>query len=211
MYDRVQDMPDIIRAGLPVDVQNMVRGVVNYFVYDERLNAGQAVSKAQKTLENAGYKWTGTRWESLVKKGEISGVITKTFADNRLVFGWANVIKTSDGKVIVDREADFIDDSWEIEKAAYDYVLHSRDGSDSHALRGTATCVESMVFTEEKIEKMGIPQGLLPIGWWIGFKVHDDLVWKNVTDDEYTGFSVHGAGMRKATILDPDVHTREGA
>ena len=45
---------------------------------------------------------------------------------------------------------------------------------------------------------MEIPEGTLPVGWWVGFKVHDEEVWKGVKSGKYKMFSVHGSGMRKA-------------
>jgi hypothetical protein len=52
--------------------------------------------------------------------------------------------------------------------------------------------------TPEKWEAMGIPEGTLPVGWWVGFKVNDAEVWKAVKDGKYKMFSVHGSGLRKA-------------
>lgn len=34
-----------------------------------------------------------------------------------------------------------------------------------------AVLIESMVFTKEKMQLLNIPEGTLPEGWWIGFKV----------------------------------------
>jgi len=48
-----------------------------------------------------------------------------------------------------------------------------------------------MVFTPEKIEKMGIPANTVPLGWWIGTKV-DDATWAEYTAGRMTTFSVHG-------------------
>ena len=40
--------------------------------------------------------------------------------------------------------------------------------------------VESCVFTVEKQRAMGIPEGTLPVGWWIGFHISDDDAWERV-------------------------------
>ena len=42
-----------------------------------------------------------------------------------------------------------------------------------HIRGGVARLIESAVFTKEKMEAMGIPEGTLPTGWWIGFQVTD--------------------------------------
>lgn len=59
-----------------------------------------------------------------------------------------------------------------------------------------ATLVESVVFTEEKQRAMGIPEGTLPVGWWIGFKVLDADVWEKVKDGTYSMFSIEGEAER---------------
>lgn len=59
-----------------------------------------------------------------------------------------------------------------------------------------AVLVESVVFTEEKMQAMGIPAGTLPIGWWIGFKVTDEDVWEKVKDGTYPMFSIEGEAER---------------
>jgi hypothetical protein len=127
--------------------------------------------------------------------------IVKIDNEKRLVFGWASIIKDESGKILLDRQDDFIDSEDELEKAAYDYVLHSRDGGEMHVRRGVAKMVESVVFTEEKQRALGIPVGSMPTGWWIGFKVNDDRVWEQVKKGEYAGFSVHGTGKRESTQL----------
>lgn len=135
------------------------------------------------------------------------GVITKVDDDKRLVFGWASIIKDVDGKVLLDRQDDFIDDEEELEKAAYTYVLHSRDGGEMHVRKGVSTMVESVVLSKEKQAALGIPEGIVPVGWWIGFKVNDDRVWDQVKKGDYMGFSVHGTGQRQQTLLKEDEFT----
>lgn len=122
--------------------------------------------------------------------------------DKHLVFGWASVVKKN-GEDVVDLQGDYIhiDD---VEKSAYDYVLTSRKGGHQHRRDGDAPVhvsdmVESFVITPEKIEKMGLPENT-PLGWWTGFKVHDEDTWQRVKSGELTGFSVHGRGKR--TVMD---------
>lgn len=130
-----------------------------------------------------------------------TGKIVKLDEDKHLVFGWASIIKDVDGKILLDRQNDYIDSEEELEKAAYDYVLKSRDGGEMHIRRGVSKMVESVVLTEEKQRMLGIPAGSTPTGWWIGFKVNDDRVWEQVKKGEYAGFSVHGTGRRESTEL----------
>lgn len=126
--------------------------------------------------------------------------IVKLDTDQRLVFGWASVTHDTNGHLLVDRQGDYIDDPAELEKAVYDYVLKSRDGGEIHLNRGVSTLVESMFFSPDKIEKLGIPAGTLPTGWWLGFKVHDDRVWDEVKKGNYKAFSVGGKGYRTPEV-----------
>lgn len=135
---------------------------------------------------------------------EAHGVISKIDKWKRQVFGWAYVTHDEHGVVSVDKSGEFMDDVEELEKAAYKFVLNSRMASDSHApLRknfeggGVGTMIESMVFTPEKCEAMGIPAGLLPTGWWVGFQIHDESVWNEVTKGNRPAFSIHGSGTKK--------------
>ena len=71
------------------------------------------------------------------------------------------------------------------------------EGGEMHERGGVAVLVESVVFTEEKMQAIGIPPGTLPVGWWIGFKVLDEDVWKKVKDGTYLMFSIEGEAMRE--------------
>ncbi len=121
--------------------------------------------------------------------------IAKSDDDKRLAFGWANVAIRADGEEIEDWQEDIIEPE-ELENAAYQYVLLYREGGEMHERGGAAVLVESVVFTEEKMQAMGIPAGTLPIGWWIGFKVTDEDVWEKVKDGTYPMFSIEGEAER---------------
>lgn len=121
--------------------------------------------------------------------------IAKSDDDKHLAFGWANVSIRADGEEIEDWQEDIIEPE-ELENAAYQYVLLYREGGEMHERGGAAVLVESVVFTEEKMQAMGIPAGTLPIGWWIGFKVTDEDVWEKVKDGTYPMFSIEGEAER---------------
>lgn len=133
---------------------------------------------------------------------DLEGEVSKLDSDKRIAFGWASVAKGKDGKVIYDRQGDFLDDIENMEEVAYKFNLNSRDAGDMHVRKGVGTLIESMVFTPEKCKALGIPEGTLPTGWWVGFKVHDDEVWKAVKQGDYKMFSVHGKGVRKTVEVD---------
>lgn len=133
---------------------------------------------------------------------DLEGEVSKLDTDKRIAFGWASVAKDKDGNVIYDHQGDFIEDITKMEEVAYKFNMESRDAGDMHVRKGVGTLIESMVFTPEKCKALGIPEGTLPTGWWVGFKVHDDEVWKSVKSGKYKMFSVHGKGVRKTVEVD---------
>lgn len=129
-----------------------------------------------------------------------AGEFSKTDDERRQVFGWASVVEI-DGQPVVDRQGDWITPD-EIEKAAYEYVVKSRVGGHQHKRTDSGAfhasdMIESIVFTPEKISKMGLPDDF-PVGWWVGYKVNDDDTWDKVKKRDITGFSIHGKGKRRA-------------
>lgn len=121
--------------------------------------------------------------------------IMKSDDEKMLAFGWASVSMRVDGELIEDWQKDIVEPE-ELENAAYNYVLLYREGGEMHERGGAAILIESVVFTEEKMQAMGIPTGTIPVGWWIGFKVLDEGVWEKVKNGTYPMFSVEGTAER---------------
>lgn len=124
--------------------------------------------------------------------------IYKTDDDQHLVFGWASVVITVNGEELEDLQHDMIDPE-ELEEAAYEYVLNFRDTGEEHlpGYRKKGKLVESCVFTPEKQRAMGIPEGILPVAWWIGFKIYDEATWQLIKDGTYKMFSIEGKAQRE--------------
>ncbi len=118
--------------------------------------------------------------------------IKKINEDERLVFGWFSVVE-KEGKLIKDSQGDYIEPE-QLEKAVYSYVLDARIAGDSHIRKGVGQLVESIVFTKEKQEALGIDVGC--VGWWGGFHIDDDEVWNKIKKGEYPMFSIGGTGQR---------------
>lgn len=135
--------------------------------------------------------------EASSKENQSTFNIAKTDDDKRLVFGWALVAKDKDGNVIRDHQNDIVDED-DLEEGAYEYVLNFRDSGEEHlpGLRKKARMVESCVFTEEKQKALGIPEGIVPTGWWIGFYVDDDEAWNKIKNGTYKMFSIEGKAIR---------------
>lgn len=123
--------------------------------------------------------------------------IIKSEDDKKLVFGWASISITADGEQLEDLQHDRINPE-DLEEAVYEYVLNFRDTGEEHRphLRKKGKLVESCVFTAEKQKAMGLPAGILPVGWWIGFKIEDDEAWEKVKNGTYKMFSIEGKAQR---------------
>ena len=91
--------------------------------------------------------------------------IKKFDEDKRLAFGWASVVNFEDGSPLVDSDNDIIDIEM-LEKAAYKYVRLYRRSGELHDPEhiAVAELVESIVFTKDKTQTLGIPEGILPEG-----------------------------------------------
>lgn len=145
---------------------------------------------------------TGTATKVMIGHGRESThendyTIMKTDDEKRLVFGWASVAITVDGEQLEDLQHDMIDPE-DLEETVYEYVLNFRDTGEQHnpRLRKKGKLVESCVFTVEKQKAMGLPEGILPVGWWIGFKIEDDEAWEKVKNGTYKMFSIEGKAQR---------------
>lgn len=134
------------------------------------------------------------RAEPVIAKGLLA--VQKADEERHMVFGWASIARQADGSIVKDYQGDVIDVE-ELENAVYEYVILYRDGGEMHERGGVAVLIESVVFTAAKMQAMGIPEGTLPYGWWIGLKVTDDDVWKKVKDGTYRMFSIEGEAVRQ--------------
>lgn len=114
----------------------------------------------------------------------------------QLVFGWASIAITKDGETLIDKQGDIIPTA-ELEDAAYEYVLEFREADEMHSQITKGHLVESVVFTPDKITAMGLPVGLVPTGWWVGFKVDADT-FRKVQDGTLSMFSIEGVAEREA-------------
>ncbi len=121
--------------------------------------------------------------------------IQKSDDDKRLAFGWAYVAQDAAGQQTTDWSGDQLEPE-ELEQAAYKFVEFYREGGEMHERGGCAVLVESIVFTADKQAALGVPEGTLPVGWWIGFRVTDDDVWAKIKDGSYPMFSIEGTAVR---------------
>lgn len=141
------------------------------------------------------YRLIDSGWsDNLVEKIGMRISIEKVDEDRRQMFGWASVIE-KDGVPIEDHQGDVIDEG-ELEPAAYDFVVKSREGDDMHVGAPVSHLIESMVFTKEKQAALGIDLG--KVGWWTGWQVDDPGVWAAHKRGERNELSIGGSAIREA-------------
>lgn len=121
--------------------------------------------------------------------------IYKAREDAQLVSGWANVAIDKDGNAPLDWQDDIIAPAT-LEKAAMQFMMDYRGSGEMHKGNSKGTVVESIVFTKEKQQAIGIPEGTVPEGWFITVKVHDPDVFAKVKDGTYRMFSIQGTAKR---------------
>lgn len=121
--------------------------------------------------------------------------IMKINDEKRQVFGWASVAVRVGGEVIEDSQEDVIDIEV-LEEAVYAYTTNFGVAGEMHEKSDVGKLIESVVFTKEKAYAMGIPENILPQGWWVGYEIHDDEVWEKVKNGTYSMFSIEGFAER---------------
>jgi len=117
--------------------------------------------------------------------------VRKMEPDRQLIFGWASVVEKA-GVPVIDSQGDIIP-VHELEEAAYDFVLHSRQHGDMHNQVGVGRLVESMVFTVEKQAALGINLGM--VAWWTGFRVDSPECWAAHKRGDRPEFSIGGQAI----------------
>lgn len=161
-----------------------------------------------------------TPWAAQVK-------IEKVDAEKRLAFGWLYVCTKADGTAVVDHSGETVSIA-ELEKATYVFAETSRKAGEMHkkvcpscggnnmprtekcagcsyALKGVpqsvytvGSLVEVICFTKEKRAALGIPEGIIPDGTWVGFKVYDDDAWEGIKSGRYKMLSFGGKAIKRA-------------
>jgi hypothetical protein len=117
--------------------------------------------------------------------------------ERQLLFGWASVSIAADGNLVEDAHGHTID-PLELEDAVYLFVrCGGMMGGVEHQYMYAGTIVESMVFTKEKMAKMGIPEGTLPQGWWIGMYVYDKEIFEFVKSGVLPMLSIAGTAYEE--------------
>jgi hypothetical protein len=138
-------------------------------------------------------QWIGTGLDApsgITAQGEWA--VAKSDDAAQQVFGWANISLRKDGQQVTDLQADQIPAD-ELEQSAYQFVVdQGMSGTDHDGGEPNGVLIESMFFSAEKQQALGIPAGTLPVGWWLGFHFPDRAIYDSVVNGERTMFSVEG-------------------
>lgn len=131
------------------------------------------------------------------KKRLLTLEVKKTAGEpnKHLAFGWASIAADKNGVPIEDYHNDIIPIE-ELEEAVYSYIEDYSDGGEEHIRGGVAHIVESVVFTDDKIKALELPENSIHRGWWIGMRVTDEEVWEKVKEGTYHMFSIEGEAIR---------------
>ena len=121
--------------------------------------------------------------------------IKKSNDEARLVSGWANVAVNANGSLPMDWQDDVIPPDV-LEKAAISFMRDYRGSGEMHKGLSKGTVVESIVFTKEKQDAIGIPDGCIPQGWFITVQVDDPEVFAKVKEGKYKMFSIQGKARK---------------
>lgn len=121
----------------------------------------------------------------------------KQVGEKKLVSGWANIATCADGSKPLDWQGDIIEPA-DLEEAAINFMLDYRDSGTDHNGGSKGTVVESIVLTKDKQAAMGIPEGIVPEGWFITVKITDDETFEKVKSGKYRMFSIQGTAERIA-------------
>jgi hypothetical protein len=185
-FNDISELPEKVRNKLSEQAQQVFLEAYNRYItmYIEDV-----------AFEYAWQEATENDLFDILKAKEDSVVITKSNEDQQLVFGWASISINKDGSLPLDWDDDVIPPT-ELEKAAYNFVLKYRGTGEMHKSETVGQLVESVIFTKDKIEAMGLPEGSVPIGWWVGFHIPDKDVFNKIKDGTYKMFSIQGKSTR---------------
>ena len=122
--------------------------------------------------------------------------IVKSIPADNQIFGWASV-SFADAVQVEDMEGDMID-LVDLEKAAYNSLVTLASGdavNDTHDSPPFGRMIESMVFSPEKIEALGLPSDFQQ-GWWVGLELPPDR-YQSVISGDRLMFSIEGHAIKE--------------
>lgn len=128
-------------------------------------------------------------------KIELISDFTKVDAEQRVAYGWANII-TKGGEPVLDVQGDIIEPE-ELVKATTDFMRSiGRFAKEMHQGGPIGHVTHSFPLTYEIAKSLGIETK--DEGWLVGVYIANDEVWNKVKKGELKSFSIGGVGQRRA-------------
>lgn len=184
-----------VRKGIYKNVMNDVKGF-RLLVHTEETEVEENGVKKTQRVHRQRHWGDDPEYDAVMQHYGMTPGKEGEPIQQQIVFGWANVTLQEDGTTPFDWQGDVIDTEV-LETAAYNFVLNHGVANQEHAYdTECGWLVESMMFTKDKMAAMGIPEGTLPEGWFVGFYIPDHEVYQKVLDGEYNMFSIEGTAVR---------------
>jgi cation transport regulator ChaB len=200
-YSNNVELPSSVKNALPTEAQSIWRQAFNAS-HAAHQDEGRAAAAGWTAVQNAGWhKNEQGEWVKKVSKASVDvGLfvqVEKIDEEKQIVFGWGSVTSVN-GQTYIDKQEDIIEDL-ELEKAVYEFMQAPMHDEMHQRVVPSSVFVESVVITDEKLQKM-FPGQPLPIGkrgWWVGIHIADQELFQKHKSGEYTGFSITGRAIRE--------------
>ena len=171
------------------------------YTYKAGSESGRAIAKRKAILQGAAIaQSTG---EKLVVKDKLTFTMKKektTYDDeNNLIFGWGYVAIEKDGKQVTDHSEEFVDEETlkDLEIATYGFNIGSRKSGFGHKGLAKGYLAESMFFTKEKLEVLGLSEDALPQGAWLGVWFPNNEDYAKIKKMKSPMFSMEGSAIKE--------------
>ena len=196
-YKSPSELPEAVRNALPDKAARMFMHVVNS-QEEKGLSTERAFASAWSQVKEHYTKDPKTgKWHAIEKvSAQVSMPIAKSDDARQLVFGWASVAADQEGNPVLDSQGDLIDLE-DLEDAFYDYVKTAGTLNFMHDGPVRGQLVEALVFTPEKLAKLGIPAGTVPYGAWVGYHIPNAQDYAMAKADGLLMFSIEGSAQRE--------------
>jgi hypothetical protein len=122
--------------------------------------------------------------------------IAKSDRVQRRIWGFASVAVMKNGQPLLDLQGDVIDID-DLAEGWYGYVKDSGKLNFQHREDCSASLIEAVVFTPEKLALWGLPTDALPLAAWVGYELDTDVDFERVLASEYFMFSIEGLSQRE--------------
>ena len=117
--------------------------------------------------------------------------IVKCNMDQKVIFGWASAAALMDATRNENRNNGMnVSEDWESVMHAYASMCWEKAEQCDLNIQKKARMIESVILTKEKMRVLGIPEGTVQEGWWIGLRVDDDVLWEKMNKGILCTFTI---------------------